>query len=204
VATDRDLLLRALGGDSDSGAELIGRHLPSLMSWARPEILRRFDGRVDPDDVLQEFCAKLCDHRFRVLARWRGLTEPGEGSIEPYLHSVLANLILDEARRTYSRWSREDDWDDEVVAAVGDGRPGPGAIVAAEQLRAALWACIEQLSERRRDVVRLQVAGVPHEEIASRLGIEANASRARLHQAVRQLQQCLQATGHHELAFGSV
>jgi RNA polymerase sigma factor (sigma-70 family) len=159
---------------------------------------------------MQEFFLKICANRFRVLGQWRGLTEEWRESIEPYFAVILKNVIHDYRRQNLSRWHHVEEWyDEEGRRQIGlndleDLQVAAHRVMAYEESRAALWRCIERLSDRLRRVVRLYISELPHEEIASSLGIAVNASRARLHRAIKALETCLRQAGHNELSFESV
>ncbi|MBK5224530.1 MAG: RNA polymerase sigma factor [Acidimicrobiia bacterium] len=135
----------------------------------------------DARDVVQETYLRA----FRGLARFRG-----DAQFSTWLYRITANcantLLTRRARH------RHDELSDD--APVIDERPEnhPQARAENEALRHRLRHAIERLPPRLRAVVVLRdVYDLPHEAIATELGITETAAKVRLHRARRRLRDDL-------------
>jgi RNA polymerase sigma-70 factor (ECF subfamily) len=126
----------------------------------------------DAEDAVQEACLRAWDRRDN--------RRPGT-ELRPWFLAIVANRCR-ETRR--SRWMRSVRLGDvpRVESDAADGR------AAALDVRRALG----RLPYRARlAVVARYYLDLPHEEVASLLGCSADAAKAAVHRATRQLQACL-------------
>jgi RNA polymerase sigma-70 factor (ECF subfamily) len=112
----------------------------------------------------------------------------GESSFQSWLHRLVVNVVLQDARTTRRREARVrlvDD--DETTAEVAVNSEGLDAIT-----RMDLDEALARLApDSRRVVVMHDIEGFRHEEIAQLLGVAAGTVRARLHHARKQLREWL-------------
>ena len=112
------------------------------------------------------------------------------GEARAFLYKMANNLANDRGRASRRRNAREQEWQDTAIhtlggAPVADGPPVEDAIDARRRLlRVMGW--IEALPPRCREVFTLhRISGVPHQEIASRLGITTKAVEKHMANAFR-------------------
>jgi RNA polymerase sigma-70 factor (ECF subfamily) len=135
----------------------------------------------DARDVVQDAYFRA----FRSIKRFRG-----EARFSTWMYRITANCAATHmAKRTKGR--HEELSDDEPVA---DQRPDndPEAMAEAGALRDRVTTALAELPPRLRAVVVLRdVYDLPHEAIATELGITEAAAKVRLHRARRKLRERL-------------
>lgn len=167
-------LLAALRRDGDERAfrALYRRHTPRLYRL----VLRLLGGdEHDAEDAVQETWV-------RAVAGLGGYR--GDGAFGTWLGGIGIHVAQDQRRRR--RRGREDGWDE------GFEVPAP-ELPLGERLD--LERAIALLPDGYRTVLVLHdVEGLPHEEIAARLGIGTGTSKSQLHRARRALRDWLAST----------
>jgi RNA polymerase sigma-70 factor (ECF subfamily) len=168
----RELVERAGGGDHDAFAVLATASAPRMDAAARlmlrdPELAR---------DAVQN----------ALVRAWRdlpGLRDPDR--FDAWLHRILVNTCLDEARRRRRRPIEvEIDPIDEPADAADDAR----RLADRDQVERAL----NRLDPEHRALVVLHYyLGYPLPEAASSLGISLPAAKSRLHRAMDGLRRTL-------------
>jgi RNA polymerase sigma-70 factor (ECF subfamily) len=172
-----DLVAAAKNGDRSAFEELVRASYTDAYTLA----LRLTGDEEDARDVVQEAYLRA----FRGLRRFRG-----DAQFSTWLYRIVANCSatqLSKRRRT-----RHDELDEEILRA--DDRPDndPVALAEASTLRDRVNAALETLPPRLRAVVVLRdVYDMPHEAIATELGITEAAAKVRLHRARRKLREQL-------------
>ena len=156
----------------------------------RRDELRRFlvaqtGNPVEAEDLLQELWLRIRDMNPGPVANGRA-----------YLYRAANNLVLEKIRRTRRREVRDQDWSDAQAETVPGDRVDPqpqalDALIAREDLE-TLRAAIAQLPEGAGRVFRLhKLEGVPHAEIASRLGISRSGVEKHIAVAMAHLRRAL-------------
>lgn len=131
------------------------RYRPALLSFFR----RRMPAGADREDLVQEV--------FLRLARREDLA--GVENIDGYLFHAAANVLTDWRRRQTARAARAHGPLDESLPDVG---LSPERVLVGKETVRALIAALSGLPERTRAVFMLyHFEGLPHAEIARRLGI---------------------------------
>jgi RNA polymerase sigma-70 factor (ECF subfamily) len=159
---DTVLIRRLRAGDRAAFAEIHRRYRQELERHAARLLGPRVTGA---EDVVQEVFARA--HR-ALLADGRDVV------LRPWLHTLVRNRCLDELRRPVPPIADEE--------AARD-RPSPfgdpaGTIGRREELRAVV-ADVIALPDRQRDVlVRHELQGVPHSQLAADLGITVAGSKS--------------------------
>jgi len=157
--TDGDLLEGARRGDPDAVAELWRRHYAPVCRWAQS-----MTGRFEPDELVSEAFARL----MQALRNGRGPTS----AVRPYLKTVARNLSMEWARRSVPVAAIDDLEEflvvDDPYEAV-DAAVDASATVRAFRSLPASWQRVLWLGH---------VEGMPAREIASELGMNANAVAA--------------------------
>ena len=169
----RDLVVRAAGGDREAFASLAAAHVDRCYALAY-RILRDQDRA---QDAAQQ----------SLLGAWQDLpTLRDPDRFEAWLHRLVVHACYAESRST-RRWNARL----RLVTPTYSTAPDPASSVAD---RASLEDAFAQLSPEQRAVVVLHHhLGYPLTEIADILGVPAGTARSRLHYAVRQLRAALDA-----------
>ena len=170
----RELVERAGGGDHDAFAALATALSPRLDSAARlilrdPELAR---------DAVQN----------ALVRAWRdlpGLRDPDR--FDAWLHRLLVNSCLDEARR---RRRRPIEVEIDPIDQPADGSDEPRRLADRDLVERAL-AKLDP--EHRALVVLHYYLGYPLPDAAASLGISLPAAKSRLHRAMDGLRRTLAA-----------
>ena len=152
-------IVRASGARLDSAARLILRD---------PELAR---------DAVQE----------ALIRAWRDLpTLRDRDRFDAWLHRLLVNAAIDEARRRRRRVI-EVDIDDVVPPGADDGAAGRADRDALDRILAGL------APEHRALIVQHYYLGVPLPEAATTLGISHSAAKQRLHRSIVALRKAFES-----------
>lgn len=182
-------------GDERTGWLL--RYQAWLRLLARNEIDSRFAGKFDPSDAVQQ----------TMLEAWKGWDQ-FRGSEEPqrlaWLRQILAHQLAHLARHyggTQKRdVAREVSIDQTLCqsaqrldALLPAGDPSPSGIAAASEQRLRLAQVLEQLPADYREVIVLRnLEGLPHDEVARRMGRTPGAVRMLWLRALAALKDAMQ------------
>ncbi len=164
-------------GDDGAFEQLVVETSPEIYALA----LRLVGNEHDASDVVQETYLRA----FRSIGRFRG-----EAAVSTWLYRIVANCSSTQLRRRAR--SRHAALDDDT--AIADTRPDRDPETAAGTAfeRARLVAALEALPASLRVVVVLRdVYDLPHDAIASELGISRSAAKVRLHRGRRRLREAL-------------
>ena len=171
------LVEAAQAGDRDAFDELVRATYADTYTLA----YRLTGDEEDARDVVKEAYLRA----YRGLKRFRG-----DAQFSTWLYRITANCASTlMARRTRHR--HEELNDDAVVA---DGRPDidPESMAEAQLLRDRVSDALHDLPPGLRAVVVLRdVYDLPHEAIATELGISEAAAKVRLHRARKKLRERL-------------
>lgn len=129
----------------------------------REHLGRRFGSTLLADEAMQETWLKL-----RVAGKAKTVAKP-----RAYLYRIATNLALDHLRAERARGLRfGEPPEDEPTAPAG---LGPDALLDARQRLDLVREAVAELPPRCRQVFELhKFDGLPHLEIAERLGISRN------------------------------
>ncbi len=170
IATEREWILAAQGGDEDAFGWLVRRHQRRAYAVARAIVLNH----EDAEDAVQD--AFL--HAYRALERFRP-----DQAFGAWLHRIVANAALDLTRRRKVREA------DELPETVSSPFRDPAE---ADDLRRRLKASLALLPARQRAVIVLHdIEGYKHAEIGQMLGIPEGTARSDLHYARARLRDAL-------------
>lgn len=180
MATDQQLIQRAVDGDEQAMRRLWSQHAPHIDA-----VVRRLVG--DPDtaaDIAQEVWIQI----FRALPSYRG-----ESQFGTWAHRIAVNRTLNALRRT-RRIEKIETGIEEDTAAVEQTVDGSLVMESIQDATA-------RLSPGARTVfVMHDIEGYTHEEIARELGITAGGSKSQLFKARARLRRML---GHLVEGFSS-
>jgi RNA polymerase sigma-70 factor, ECF subfamily len=142
--------------------------LPDVRRW----IARYAGPRADLDDLVQEAMIELVV----ALERFRG-----DSSVRTYAHRIVLRTTARELSRRRTR-ARHLELVGEVEAETGTH--DPERALSSRRAIHALYAALEQLSEKRRNAfVLCAVERLSHEEAAAIEGTSVETLRARLKHA---------------------
>jgi RNA polymerase sigma-70 factor, ECF subfamily len=185
--TDRELVDKAKGGDSQSFGVLVRRYQRRIFRLAF-HLVRT---GAEAEDVTQETFVRA----YQALDRFDGRSEPFT-----WLYRIAVNLSLNALRaRKASRDSTPSD-DPRIEALLLETRPSHGRDPAAasqqRQLAAALIDGIDALSDTlRTTLILVCIDGLPHDEASKVLGCPEGTVAWRVHEARRKLREYLAGRG---------
>ena len=179
------LVRRTLAGDDDAFAELFRRFRDRVY-----RICFRFTrDHDDAMDLTQTVFIKV----HRSLASYRE-----ESAFSSWIARVATNcgidLVRTRKREATVALELTSELTDAALPAAGlsGPRPGPAAHLEGTELRAAIGAALDDLSEKHRSVFVLHcVDGMPYKEIAATLEISIGTVMSRLFHARRYLRKSL-------------
>jgi RNA polymerase sigma-70 factor, ECF subfamily len=184
--------------------ELIARHLPGLRAYVAGRVDRLVHSKESNADIVQSVCREVLEH----IARFEHRSEAG---FKQWLYRTAERKIIDRyryytaekrdaAREVPPLPTGEASEDADILAlALRDaqgGRPTPSheAIAREELLRTS--RAFEGLPPVYREVILLsRVHGMPHAEIAKRLGKSEGAVRNLLYRGLGALTDRLAVPG---------
>jgi RNA polymerase sigma-70 factor (ECF subfamily) len=168
---EKTLIRRARSGSMEALGELYARHGDRVYRVA----VGLLNGSADAEDVLQDVFVGL-PVALRTFDETRELA--------PWLAQVTARIALERLRSARRRQQREGAYGREHEGVVT-----PSSFISTD---AELSRALASLPEGMRLVLLLrEVEGLPHESIASLLGISPSASAVRLHRALKRLRELL-------------
>lgn len=154
---------------------------------SRGELLRfltaRVGDRAEAEDLLHDLWLRIQSTDAGPIANGRS-----------YLYRAAQNLVLDRARARQRRLARETEWSGHGTdhAEPADPRADIEAEIAAREDAAALAAALAKLPEKAGQVFRLhKLDGLPHAEIAARLGISRSGVEKHIATAMTHLRRAL-------------
>jgi RNA polymerase sigma factor (sigma-70 family) len=167
--TDTELLAALRAGDEDAFAALCARHGPALRRYAA-HVLRARPAIVD--DVVQESLLRA-HHALRRDDR--------HIEVRPYLYRLVRNCCLDELARV-----RTDSVPLHLLQAGEEpsgGEEPHGQLERRDRLGATLADLAALPEAQRHALVRRELDGLSHEQVAAELGITPGASKSLVYRA---------------------
>ena len=161
-----DIVKRLCEGEEQAASEVFHRYANRLIAFAHSRMSARFAGRFDAEDVVQSAYGS-----FFCRARDQRLDLTGGGD----LWSLLVAITMNKLRKRIEFHSaakrhvgRDRSIDGDSPGQMAESRePSP-------REQAALWDEIDlltrDLSEQKREIVQLRLAGWLIEEIAGKVG----------------------------------
>jgi RNA polymerase sigma-70 factor (ECF subfamily) len=143
---------------------------------------------ADIDEAIQ-------DVRIRL---WRTLASAGADLRRlpaAYVYRTTMSAMLDLIRRRRSRRETAIESLEDRVVPLASAIVGPDASLDAHDLQAQVAAAIDEITESRRAVVRMYLAGYAREEIAQLLGWSEPKTRNLLYRGMDDLRARLAARG---------
>ena len=176
-------------------AELISTHLPGLRAYVAVRVDRLVDARESRADIVQSVCREVLEHMHRFV-------HGSEDEFRQWLYRTAERKIIDryrywkaekrDAARDRPQFPHEglpQDWDE---PATGRASPSEEAIAREELVRTS--RAFDELPAHYREVIVLsRLSGLPHAEIAQRLGKSEGAVRNLLYRGLAALTDRLRA-----------
>ncbi len=175
--TDERLLESAGAGDAAAFQELYERHRNAVFRFAY-----RLSGSVENAEDLTHDC-------FLSLIKRVTSFEPGRASLRTYLLAATRNLWLKQLR-TLGRESALDEFDENDFVAVS--KAPLGRLLDREMSLKVAEAVASLPPLQREALVLFEYEGISLNEIASMVGSDVGAVKARLHRARERLRKALQ------------
>src|SRR5262245_7839729 len=169
-------------GDTDAAGLLLEPYRPWLQLLARLQINQRFRAKFDASDAVQLTLLEAC----RALPQFRGGTE---AELTAWLRQVLAHVLAHQMRRYRGTLQRDLEREVPLEQALAEssqrlraGLAAPGSSpsqqAARRELEVLLAEVLARLPDDYRDVIVLRnLEGLPHEEVARRMGRSPGAVR---------------------------
>ena len=177
--TDRDLIVRTLGGDGNAYGVIVERFQRKIFRVAYA-IVR---DETEADTITQDTFIQA----YTNLAKFQGRAE-----LETWLTRIAINRSRDSLRRRkfVSLFTINDDGDSEVLFEPVDERPDPERQLMASQLRSAILRAEKKLSAQQKVIFRLRhYENLSLEDIAENLGLRAGTVRAHLFRAIHKIRK---------------
>lgn len=184
--TDEFLLESAGAGEAAAFQELYERHRKPVFRFAY-----RLSGNVENAEDLTHDC-------FLSLIKRVASFDPGRASLRTYLLAATRNLWLKQLR-TLGRESALDEFDENDFIAVGKA---PLRRLLENELSQTVAEAVANLPPLQREALILfEYEGISLNEIASMVGSDVGAVKARLHRARARLRKTLQPylNSHREI-----
>ena len=186
--------------DAGAVARLLATHFPVLRSRADARMDWALKARLEPEDILQEVYVDV----FRQVDRFE---DRGPDSFLNWVLTILDSKLVD-AHRALHRQKR--DVARELPARVRGGTGScwslvdqlyadsgtPSRVVRKEEAVGALMACMSQLSDLHRQVLRLRILeGSSVADVGDRLGKSPAVIVALTRRALEALRECMDRLG---------
>ena len=144
--------------------------------------LRVLPDRDEAQDVLQEV--------FATVWRKAGQFDASRASAVTWLAMIARNKAIDRLRANPNGARNAPiEWADNVA----DAAPSPLHVTQSANENAQLNACMEQLDERRRSLIRTAFFdGATYEELATRIGSPLGSVKSWIRRGLQQLRTCLE------------
>lgn len=142
--------------------------------------LRVLADRAEAEEALQEVFVKI----------WTKADRYAVSDLSPisWLVAVARNHAIDRIRMRRMKQASLDE-----AAEIADPTPGPEAMALAEDERARIHLCLEELDADRAAAVRgAYLVGDSYAELAERHGVPLNTMRTWLRRSLMKLKDCLQ------------
>jgi RNA polymerase sigma factor (sigma-70 family) len=170
---ERELVLRAQGGDSRAYEELVRPH--QEIAFRLAFVITR--NAADAEDATQDGLLKA----WRALGRFR----PAE-PLRPWLLRIVAN----EARNRRRSQGRREHLALRLAASPGEAAPSPEEATVADGERRRLLDELERLPEQARLVLACRyLLDLSEEETAASLGIRRGTVKSRSARALARLRE---------------
>ena len=174
MKTEADQLVERIGrGEQIAAVDLVDLFYERIYAFLR----RLCFNDSDAADLTQRTFAKV----------WQSLPAfTGKSSVGSWIHSIAYHTYIDWRRGNAPTESRSPEW----WADCHCQEPRPDELAARNDLSAATYAAVDQLSSELRDTIHLHYyQELTIQETADALGVATSTVKYRVRQALRELQQ---------------
>ncbi len=180
---DAGIVAQVLGGDRDAFRVLVERHSHSLFRLA----YRMTGNEQDAEDVVQETLIRA----YRRLNKFES-----RSSFGTWLYRIAVNCSLDFSRKRRQveehQLEPNPDMPDPLSALPAD-EPSAERLVMSAEVRRKVEATMQELTEKEKAAFVLRhFEGLSIEEVASTMGLRANAAKNNIFRAVQKLRRALE------------
>lgn len=175
------LVAEARSGCPSAMESLLGQVRPMISRYCRSRLSSYSGGRDTADDVVQETLLSV----FRALPRYVDRGVP----FAAWVYGIAARKVADAQRGVLGGATLMPEMPDEA-----DSGPGPEDHLVTQADAAELYALLDQLPDRTREVLLLRAQGMSAENAGAHLGLSAGSVRVTYHRGVARLRQL--ATQH--------
>lgn len=186
--TEQELVTRAKAGDDGAFAQLMQANETRIYNLT----LRMTGNPEDAMDLAQE----------AFLNAWRGLKFfKGDSAFSTWVYRLASNACIDHLRRKKRRQDISQPMpvkdEDDSQPDIPDDRFQPEQELERQDLRRAVAAGLEQLSDEHRQVlVMREINGLSYQEIADVLDLEPGTVKSRISRARLSLRKILLESGN--------
>ncbi len=187
---------------SDLGArgQVLGRYRDWLVLLARLQLGQRLRGKLDASDVVQQTLLEAC----RDLPQFRG---DSEAELLAWLRQILAHVLGHEIRRYRGTGRRDVGREVSLDQSLAESSQRLAGMLAAPDSSPSVHAerkeqevlladVLSRLPEDFREVIVLRnLEGLPHDEVAQRMGRSPGAVRMLWVRALARLRQEMAGPG---------
>ena len=182
--TVEELVRAASGGSGEAFEDLVRLYENKVYTLAA----RMCGSQEDAGDIAQE----------AFLSAWRGLPSfRGEAEFVTWLYRLTANAAIDHMRRMKKQRGEMSLDDEELRLTAVDDTPSPQEFAEGEELRQAVAAGMNRLSEDHRQVLVLrEMQELSYGEIAQVLEVDLGTVKSRISRARKALRKILLENGN--------
>jgi RNA polymerase sigma-70 factor, ECF subfamily len=175
------MLMRGVrDGDVAKLGLLFERHHGGLFDF----FCRTVGDRPAAEDLVQEVFIRILKYR---------RTYRDEGRFQTWMFHIARNVRTDHVRKR-----RPDQLTNNVPEPATDGAGHAAAIETAQDVERLRRALMRLPDDRRELVVLARYRGMPHDEIAAVLRVDAGTVRVRLHRALKELRALIETMATEE------
>lgn len=189
IESVESLCVKASAGDLSAAERLLWLHHKRLMTYAARKIGVDWQGRIEPEDLLQEAYIDVVRGIEGFEAR------DGEGFYQ-WVARIVDHKFIDQVRRC--RRSKRDagrevgSGREALLDRLADGGSTPSRIIRRADAEAAMLACIAGLPDEQREILtRRYFRQEPYARIAESLGKSEDAVRRACGRAVERVRERL-------------
>lgn len=164
MLSDHDIIKGCLEGKAEAQKKLYERYAPKL--W--PVCLRYAKNQMSAEDIMQEGFIRI----YKYLEYYKG-----EGSFEGWLRRTMVNTAINYYKKNLKN---NDERDIDTVYNLSNHDVDAVSKMTADEI----LSVIQKLPDGYRTIFNLFIIeGMPHKEIAEKLGISENTSKSQLSRA---------------------
>jgi RNA polymerase sigma-70 factor (ECF subfamily) len=170
-----NLALQAQKLDFESCTLLCERLTPALLAWARLRVPKGSWKPIEPEDVVQEVW-------LRALTRLETF-DPNKGTFRMWMFGIAGRALLDLLRKAVRGASAGSDpsSEDPLSRVADDATAVSTRLVRSEAFQVVAQRLAALDEQDRRLIIYRGLEGLPHEDVAQRLGIGLEAATKRWH-----------------------